>query len=146
MTPRDVIEQMDAGRRATTLVLQRLDVGLDPVAVIREVSPTLSPIAVEAARRLVELCAFHFAATAMVLTGMVPDSLLEVAEIPESPARAARRGPDEIAAVVARRLGCPPPLWHQRTTTSDHHRRLHDPLQRPQGGGRGPGARCCEWN
>jgi hypothetical protein len=98
MTPRDVIEQMDAGRRATTLVLQRLDVGLDPVAVIREVSPTLSPIAVEAARRLVELCAFHFAATAMVLTGMVPDSLLEVAEIPEPPARAARRTPDEIAS------------------------------------------------
>jgi hypothetical protein len=96
--PRDVIERMDAGRRATTLVLQRLDVGLDPVAVIREVSPTLSPIAVEVARRLVELCAFHFAATAMVLTGMVPDALLEVADIPEPPSRAARRTPDEIAS------------------------------------------------
>jgi len=31
---------------------------------------------VDAARKLAELAAFHFTATAMVLTGMVPDSLL----------------------------------------------------------------------
>jgi hypothetical protein len=109
MTPRDVIEQMDAGRRATTLVLQRLDVGLDPVAVIREVSPTLSPVAVDAARRLVELTAFHFASTAMVLTGLVPDALLEGAEIPEPPARPTRRTPDEIATDwLLRDLTAPP--------------------------------------
>jgi hypothetical protein len=59
MTPREMVDRIDVGRLLTTTLLQRCDVGLDPVTVIREVAPTLSPIAVEAARRLVELCAFH---------------------------------------------------------------------------------------
>ena len=112
MDPREsrqsVVNQIDAGRRAATLVLQRLDLGLDPAAVVRELLPTLSPIAVEAASRLVELCAFHFAAAAMVLSGMVSDSLLDVAEIPEPPARPSRPTPDEVAAEwLLRDLGAP---------------------------------------
>lgn len=104
---RQVIDRMDVGRRMATTLLQRCDVGIPVEVAIRELAPTLSPAAVDATRKLAELTAFHFASTAMVLTGLVPDSLLEVAEIPEPPARPARRGPDEIAAVVARRPGCP---------------------------------------
>src|SRR5712664_4059648 len=89
---------MDAGRRMTTTLLQRCDIGLDPTSVVKELAPTLSPIAVEAARRLVELCAVNFTATALILSGLVPDEALEVAEIPEPPARQTRRTPDEIAA------------------------------------------------
>jgi hypothetical protein len=104
---RQVIDRMDVGRRMATTLLQRCDVGIPVEVAIRELAPTLSPAAVDAARKLAELTAFHFASTAMVLTGLVPDSPLEVAEIPEPPARPARRGPDEIAAVGARRPGCP---------------------------------------
>ena len=95
---RQVIDRMDAGRRMTTTLLQRCDIGLDPATVIRELAPNLSEVAVEAARRLVELCAFNFTATALILSGLVPDEALEVAEIPEPPARPTRRTPDEIAA------------------------------------------------
>jgi hypothetical protein len=98
MTPKEIIDRMDAGRRMTTTLLQRCDVGLDPGDCIRELVPTLSPIAVEAARRLVEICAFNFTATALILSGLVPDEALEIAEIPEPPARQTRRTPDEIAA------------------------------------------------
>jgi hypothetical protein len=98
MTTKEIIDRIDTGRILTSTLLQRCDLGLDPSAVIRELVPTLSPTAVEAARRLVELCAFNFAATALVLAGLAPPEVLEVAEIPEPPARQTRRTPDEIAA------------------------------------------------
>lgn len=91
MNVRESIDKIDAARRATTLILQRLDVGSAK-------SPRPYPIAVEASAGWVDLCAFHFTATAIVLTGMVPDSHLEVAEIPEPPARPTRRTSDQVAA------------------------------------------------
>ncbi len=96
MTPKEIIDRTDAGRRLVTVILQRCDVGLDPATVIRELAPNLPEVAVDAARRLVEICAFHFAATALVLTGLAPPEALE--GIPEPPARSTRRTPDEIAA------------------------------------------------
>jgi hypothetical protein len=98
MTLKEIIDRMDAGRRMTTTLLQRCDIGLDPTSAVKELAPTLSPIAVEAARRLVELCSFNFTATALILSGLVSDEDLEVAEIPEPPARPTRRTPDEIAS------------------------------------------------
>jgi hypothetical protein len=97
MTPKEITDRMDTGRILTTTLLQRCDVGLDPGDCIRELVPTLSPIGVEAARRLVELCAFNFASTALILSGLVSDEALEITEIPEPPARPTRRTPDEIA-------------------------------------------------
>jgi hypothetical protein len=96
MTPKEIIDRTDAGRRLVTVILQRCDVGLDPATVIRELAPNLSEVAVDAARRLVEICAFHFAATALVLAGLAPPEALE--DIPEPPARQTRRTPDEITA------------------------------------------------
>lgn len=98
---RQVIDRMDVGRRAATLVLQRLDLGLDPVAVVREVAPTLSPLAVESAVRLAGLASFDYACLAIVLAGLADDSLLETAEIPEPPVRPYRPTPDEVAATEA---------------------------------------------
>ena len=123
MTHKELIDRMDQGRLATTLVLQRLDLGLDPVTVIREVvGPTLSPVAVEAARRLVEHCAFHFAATALVLAGLADNSLLEVAEIPEPPARPSRPTPDDVAAEwLLRDLGAPATEAPTPTQEGDPH-------------------------
>jgi hypothetical protein len=51
---------MDAGRRMATTLLQRCDVGVPVEVAIRELAPTLSPAAADAARKLVELTAFHF--------------------------------------------------------------------------------------
>ncbi len=45
-------------------------------------------------------------------------------------------------SIVPERRPRPLPPWQtQRTIGLDHHGRLYDPLQRQQGGGRGPGAR-----
>jgi hypothetical protein len=66
MNVRESIDKIDAGRRAATLVLQRLDLGLDPVAVVRDVAPTLSPLAVVSAARLAGLASFDFACLAIV--------------------------------------------------------------------------------
>ena len=96
MTPREMVDRIDAGRLLTTTILQRCDLGLDPAATIRELAPNLSEVAVDTARKLVELTAFNFAATALVLAGFAP--LENLADVPEPPVRAARRTPDEIAA------------------------------------------------
>jgi hypothetical protein len=93
---RQVIDQMDAGRRMTTTLLQRCDVGVPVEVALRELAPSLSPAAADAARKLVELTAFHFTATALVLSGLAPPEVLE--DIPEPPARPTRRTPDEIVA------------------------------------------------
>jgi hypothetical protein len=96
MTPKELIDRMDAGRLMTTTLLQRCDVGVPVEVALRELAPTLSPAVVDAARKLVELTAFHFAATALVLSGLAPPEVLE--NIPEPPARPTRRTPDEIVA------------------------------------------------
>jgi hypothetical protein len=85
MNVRESIDKIDAGRRAATLVLQRLDLGLDPVAVVREAAPTLSALAVESAVRLAGLASFDYACLAIVLAGLADDSLLKTTEIPEPP-------------------------------------------------------------
>jgi hypothetical protein len=95
MNVRESIDKINAGRRAAN---QRIDVGLDPAAAVRELTPTLSSIAVESAVRLAGLASFDFAALSIVLAGLAEDSLLETAEIPEPPARPYRPTPDEVAA------------------------------------------------
>jgi len=120
MTPREMVDRIDAGRRMTTTILQRCDLGLDPAATIRELAPNLSEVAVDAARKLVELTAFHFASTAMVLTGLVPDEALETAEIPEPPGRPVRQTPDEIAVDwLLRDLTAPHRPRRPRPTAAD---------------------------
>jgi hypothetical protein len=100
MNVRKSIDKIDAGRRAATLVLQRLDLGLDPVAVVRDVAPTLSPLAVESAARLAGLASFDFACLAVVLAGLADDSVLRGAEIPQAPARPSRPSPEQIAEAL----------------------------------------------
>jgi hypothetical protein len=56
-----MVNLIDAGRRMATTLLQQCDVGVPAEVAIRELAPTLSPAAVDAARKLVELTAFHFA-------------------------------------------------------------------------------------
>jgi hypothetical protein len=51
MTLKEIIDRMDAGRRMTTTLLQRCDIGLDPTSAVKELAPTLSPIAVQVDRR-----------------------------------------------------------------------------------------------
>jgi hypothetical protein len=70
MTPLEIrqwMNRMDAGRRMATTLLQRTDLGLDPAAVVQELVPTLSPIAVESAVRLPGLCSFDYALLASIL-------------------------------------------------------------------------------
>ena len=99
MTPREsrqVIDRMDAGRRAATLVLQRLDLGLDPAAIVRDLAPSLSPLAVQAAAQLAQLALFDFAALSLLLSGVVPDATLEDLEIPAAPPRPPRPSPSDL--------------------------------------------------
>jgi len=101
MTPqeiRQVLDRMDAGRRAATTLLQQCDVGIPAEVAIRELAPGLSPQAVDSARRLVGLCAFDFACLAMALSGLASDESLGRAEFPEPPPRPVRPTPDELAA------------------------------------------------
>src|SRR5260370_176941 len=65
-------------------------------AAVKDVPPGLPPVAAEAARNLAEITAFDYASLAMVLSGLVLDSTLEVAEIPE-PGRP-DPAPDNVAA------------------------------------------------
>jgi hypothetical protein len=61
-------------------------------------APTLSDAALQAAADLAQLTSFDYAALSLLLCGLVPDSILDGLEIPQAPARAARRTPEEIAA------------------------------------------------
>ena len=68
------------------------------MSAFRPRSPSLSPQAVDSARRLVGLCAFDFACLAMALSGLASDESLGRAEFPEPPPRPVRPTPDELAA------------------------------------------------
>jgi hypothetical protein len=101
MTPQEIrqlMDRMDSGRRAASRLITLSDLGLDPVKIIHEVAPGLSPVAVDAARRLAGLCGFDFACLALVLSGLASDAIIGGAEIPEPPARPDRKTPDELAA------------------------------------------------
>ena len=83
----NIIARIDAGRLASSRLLQMLDLGLDASEIIREVAPGLSPVAVEAAAQLANLAAFDHAALSLLLAGLVPDATLAGLEIREAPAR-----------------------------------------------------------
>jgi hypothetical protein len=110
MNPREIrktVDRMDAGRRDATKLLQQIDVGIDPIAAILDIRPGLSKVSVDAARQLAGLAAFHYAALGLVLTGMVPDSALESAEIEEPPVQRVRKSPEELAAAWLLTYGAP---------------------------------------
>jgi len=101
MTPREIrqlMDRMDSGRRAASRLITLIDLGLDPVKIIHEVAPGLSPVAVDAARKLAIEVAFNYTCLSLTLAGLAPDEILEAAEFPEPPARRYRKTPDELAA------------------------------------------------
>jgi len=101
MTPREarqLMDRMDSGRRAASRLITLIDLGLDPVQIIHDVAPGLSPVAVDAARKLALEAAFNHTCLSLTLAGLAPDEILEAAEFPEPPARRYRKTPDELAA------------------------------------------------
>jgi hypothetical protein len=101
MTPREIrqlMDRMDSGRRAASRLITLIDLGLDPVQIIHDVAPGLSPAAVDAARKLADLAAFNPTCLSLTLAGLAPDEILEAAEFPEPPSRRYRKTPDELAA------------------------------------------------